>query len=65
MQGGGKGRDGGGVSSRGCIADVQRRDYGRDWTARIALRVERAFPFHPCVPVLRYMGDGGTNRGWR
>ena len=61
----GRGGSGGGVSRVGGIAEVQRRDDGRNWTARIALRVERAFPFHPRAPVLRCVGDRGTDRGRR
>ena len=61
----GGGKDGGGDSSGGCVAEVQGCDDGRHWTAQVAVRVDCAFPLHPCAPVLRGMWDGGTDRGRR
>ena len=60
---GGGGKDGGGAGSRGCLAEVQGRDNGRHWMARIAIGVDRASPLHPCAPVLRCMWDGGSDQG--
>ena len=34
-----RGGSGGGVSSGGCIVDVQWHDDGQYWTARIVLRI--------------------------
>ena len=59
------GKNGGGAGGLGCLAEVQGRDDGRHWTARIAIRVDRASPLHPCAPVLRCMWDGGSDRGRR
>ena len=49
-----RGRDG--VSCLGGITDVQRCDDCWYWMARIVLRVQRAFPFHPYALVLQCGG---------
>ena len=60
-EGGGFGKEGrggksrGGAGGQGCLAEVQGRDNGWHWTARVAIGIDRAFPLHPCVPVLQCM----------
>ena len=65
MRRGGKEGGRGGVSRIGSLVDVQGRDDCRHWMAQIAIGVDHVLPFHPCTPVLRCVGDWGTNWGRR